>query len=103
FFLFTAVEEFGPGFSGRDRIEDFDAIDVIDLSRLDADTTQGGDQAFTFIGQSGFSGTAGELRIAPQAINDYTLVLGDIDGDSRPDFQLELAGLQFLEAQSFTL
>ncbi|MEM0942661.1 MAG: Ig-like domain-containing protein, partial [Pseudomonadota bacterium] len=103
FFLFTSVEEFGPGFTRRDRIEDFDAIDVIDLSRLDADTMQGGDQAFTFIGQSGFSGAAGELRIAPQAVNDYTLVLGDIDGDSRPDFQLELAGLQFLEAQSFTL
>ncbi|MDB5695138.1 MAG: hypothetical protein JWN21_681, partial [Sphingomonas bacterium] len=46
----------------RDGIQDFNAGDVIDLSRIDANVLIDGDQAFSFIGSNTFSGTAGELR-----------------------------------------
>ncbi|HEX8483325.1 MAG TPA: Calx-beta domain-containing protein, partial [Allosphingosinicella sp.] len=46
----------------RDGIQDFNAGDLIDLSRIDANTLVAGDQAFNFVGNAAFSGTAGELR-----------------------------------------
>jgi Ca2+-binding RTX toxin-like protein len=46
----------------RDGIQDFNAGDLIDLSRIDANTLVEGNQAFSFIGNAAFSGTAGELR-----------------------------------------
>ena len=37
-----------PG-SGRDLIADYEDVDIIDLSGIDADTTRPGDQAFRWI------------------------------------------------------
>src|SRR5439155_22873217 len=56
--------------ANTDRITDFTAGDKIDLSQIDADTTQAGDQAFNFIGSNAFDGQAGELRAVFDAVHN---------------------------------
>ncbi|PZQ51589.1 MAG: hypothetical protein DI556_05380 [Rhodovulum sulfidophilum] len=69
----------------RDTIVDFErGVDLIDLSRLDADTTRSGHQGFDFIGGAAFSGAAGELR------NAHGVLSGDLDGDGRAEFQVDV-------------
>ena len=75
----------------RDSIQDFNAGDKIDLSRIDADILTAGDQAFSFIGNAAFSNKAGELRYENISLGGTTwLVQGDIDGDSVSDFEVVL-------------
>ncbi|HEX8481469.1 MAG TPA: calcium-binding protein [Allosphingosinicella sp.] len=88
-----------------DHILDFTAgADKIDLSRIDANSQAGGDQAFTWIGSNGFSGTAGELR-AENLNNAGWFIEGDTDGNGSADFviMLTLAGPTPLSAGDFFL
>ena len=72
---------------GEDVITDFRrGQDKIDLSGLDA-VDGGGDDAFTWVGSSAFSNTAGELRSYSQG-GDHFLA-GDVDGDGVADFLIE--------------
>ena len=86
-FVFDDIAESVVG-GQRDRINDFSqGVDTIDISGIDA-IDGGGDDAFTFIGLSDFSGAAGEVnyRFAPSR----TIVEGDVDGDGVADFNIEL-------------
>jgi serralysin len=62
--------------------------DRVDLSAIDADTMTAGNQAFTFIGAAGFSGTAGELRFLH--VQGPDSIQGDVDGDGHADFRIDL-------------
>ncbi|MEA3065099.1 MAG: hypothetical protein QOJ27_1545 [Sphingomonadales bacterium] len=73
----------------RDGIQDFTLGDLIDLSRIDADTTLAGDQAFTFIGSAGFHNIAGELRFENiSAGGPIWMIQGDTDGLNGADFEV---------------
>ncbi|HEX8194279.1 MAG TPA: FG-GAP-like repeat-containing protein [Allosphingosinicella sp.] len=75
----------------RDGIQDFNAGDLVDLSRIDANTLEDGDQAFSFIGNAAFSNTAGELRFENISLGGPVwLVQGDTDGNGVSDFELVL-------------
>ena len=79
--------------SKTDLIGDFKVgVDKIDLSRIDANTLAGGDQAFTFIGSNAFSGTgassAGELRTFQNG--SYWWIEGDTNGDGTADLVIAL-------------
>ncbi|HEX8450036.1 MAG TPA: hypothetical protein VF652_10645, partial [Allosphingosinicella sp.] len=75
----------------RDGIQDFNAGDLIDLSRIDANVLVDGDQAFSFIGNALFSGTAGELRFENYSNGGTVwLVQGDVDGNGFSDFEVIL-------------
>jgi Cadherin-like domain/SdrD B-like domain/Bacterial cadherin-like domain/RTX calcium-binding nonapeptide repeat (4 copies) len=75
----------------RDGIQDFNAGDLIDLSRIDANTLLGGNQAFNFIGSAAFSNTAGELRFENISLGGpIWLVQGDVDGNGVSDFEVVL-------------
>jgi Ca2+-binding RTX toxin-like protein len=91
------------GHDYADRISDFSAADgdKIDLTRIDADTATAGNQDFHFIGESDFSGVAGELRIfhdpqddsAPGSSTiDHWLVEGDTNGDGIADLIAQVSG-----------
>jgi serralysin len=85
--------------SQRDVIDDFrpeSEDDVIDLRSIDADTGRSGNNAFTFIGKSAFSGEAGELRYSG------TIISGDVNGDGRADFEID-AGLTRYYSSDFLL
>jgi Ca2+-binding RTX toxin-like protein len=75
----------------RDGIQDFTLGDVIDLSRIDADSVTSGDQAFTFIGNAAFSNVAGQLRFENISLGGpIWLVQGDTDGNGVSDFEVVL-------------
>jgi hypothetical protein len=78
--------------TSTDHILDFTLGDIIDLSRIDADTTKAGDQAFTFMnGANSFTGNghAGELIAVNNGGGVWT-VSGDVNGDGVADFQLSV-------------
>jgi len=99
-FVFNAVDESGLTKATRDVIRDFNQGDgdVVDLSGIDAGT---GDQAFRFVGTSGFSSVVGEVRFFQTASN--TIVQGDVDGDGIEDFEILLNGLINLTSVDFVL
>ena len=102
-FDFNKVSDSAPGLS-HDRIRDFTkGTDHIDLSGIDAiaGVAGSGNDAFHFIGVSGFSHTAGELRAF--ASGGHTMIKGDVDGDGVADLQIELLTSVVLAAGDFML
>jgi serralysin len=70
--------------ASADHIVDFGSNDRIELTAIDADTTQAGDQAFTFIGDAAFT-AAGQLRTHFDAGTGLWSIEGDVNGDGNPD------------------
>ncbi|MFG1480818.1 calcium-binding protein [Xanthobacter sp. V4C-4] len=98
--LFVYVDLADSTATATDVLADFSAAagDRIDLSRLDANTAGGtSDDAFTFIGRSTFSGTAGELRA------NGSFVQADTDGDRIADLTIRVTGGGALTASAFVL
>jgi Ca2+-binding RTX toxin-like protein len=83
--------------TGRDVVFDFSSAqgDRIDLSTIDANTLLASDQAFSYIGASAFSSSAGELRFAGG------LVSGDVNGDGVADLEIQLVGVASLAQRGF--
>ena len=75
--------------------------DLIDLSAIDANANNDGNQAFNYIGNAKFSGAARELRAFKDG--DDMRVAGDVDGDGTADFQIQVEGLSGLGADDFIL
>ena len=99
-FDFDAADEIGKKKGFLDIVTDFrTGEDRIDLSTIDANGSKKGDKAFKFLSPEGSSFThkAGQL-VWDQVdktgtANDVTFVKGDIDGNGRADFQIQLTGL----------
>lgn len=107
-FDFNRPSETSASATGRDRITDFvSGVDDIDVSTIDAKTTVGGYQAFTWIGTAAFSGAAGQLRYVKTdvagAANDKVTVYGDVNGDRTADFSIELTGIRAVTSGDFIL
>ena len=96
--MFAKISDSGPGAANHDTITDFvSGEDRIDLASIDANTTVKGDQAFSYIGSSSFSGVAGELRFA------NSVLASDINGDGVADFEISMTGVQSLAHYDFLL
>ncbi len=109
-FDFNATTETGKTASTRDIITDFaHGTDKIDLSTIDGNGSASGNGKFKFVAAEGaaFTGVRGQLiwdqKNAAGVTNDKTIVFGDIDGDRRADFTIELTGLKALTANDFVL
>lgn len=102
-FVFRSVKELGTSKAATDTIFDFSRAekDVIDLSAIDANLKKAGDQAFTFIGTTKFSHSAGELRYEKAKADTY--IYGDINGDGKADFVLHLDAALSLKAGDILL
>ena len=105
----TATESSGANI---DTISDFSGEnapggDVIDLLSIDANTVQGGNQAFNFIGTAAFgtgNANAGQLRYELDVANNMTIIQGNTNGTPGTiEFELHLTGLHNLAAQDFIL
>ena len=88
--------------AGSDAILDLGAGDLIDLSALDAIAGTSANEAFTFVGEAAFSGTAGELRVQTGTGGTST-VMGDANGDGIADFQLSVTHAGTLTVDYFVL
>lgn len=101
-FVFEAVEDSTVAASGRDLIRGFKSgEDKIDLSAIDADTGKKGVQSFDLVDGTKFSKTAGELIVKVQG--SHTFVMGDVDGDGKADFSIDLIGKKALADSDFLL
>lgn len=102
-FIYSSISESGVPSTTRDWIRDFSVSDGdrIDLSRIDANTAAAGNQAFTFIGSSNFSGVSGQLRSVVAGSN--TLIYGDVDGDKVADFSILVSGTPAFTSAQFIL
>jgi Ca2+-binding RTX toxin-like protein len=75
-----------------DLVRDLQGQDTIDLSRIDADTTTAGDQAFVLVDT--FTGTAGEASFRHQEGGFVSRLALDTDGDGGADIVIIAAGDQ---------
>jgi Ca2+-binding RTX toxin-like protein len=107
-YVFNAVNEIGKA-SARDVIKDFTHLsDDINLAAIDANGAAAG-HSFTFLAKKGaaFTGAKGQLHWFQEnpagTAKDKTIVEGDLNGDRRADFQIELTGLKVLTAADFVL
>lgn len=102
-FVFNALHDSGRSEAKRDVVSDFSRFqgDKIDLTALDANQLRVGDQAFTFIGATKFSGQAGELRF--QSKDTVTVIAADVDGDGTADFSLAVSKVIEFTTSDFIL
>lgn len=102
-FIFLTLSDSKPSASGRDVIFDFirKQGDIIDLSAIDANSGRNGDQDFVLMGETAFTGKAGQLRYHHN--NGDTVVLADTNGDKKADFSLQLEGELNLVSGDFSL
>ena len=102
-FDYNAISE--SSFGGPvDQIADFVmGQDKIDVTTIDADTGLAGDQNFTFLGSSAFTGVAGQLRFENSLGDNLTHIFGDIDGNGIADFEVTLTGTYTLTSTNFIL
>ena len=106
--LINGVFNAAQGSGLRDIVTDFTrGQDKLNLSTIDANTKIGGNQAFAWRGTGNFTGVAGQLieRLYNPAgtAGDKSIVYGDVNGDGKADFQIELTGLKVLGVNDFAL
>ena len=100
-FVFELASDSLKGLGNRDVITGFErSIDKLDLSQIDAKAGPVGNQAFTFIGERGFS-AEGQVRAFFEG--DNTVVALNTTGNSGAEAQIQLAGLIDLAAIDFIL
>jgi hypothetical protein len=117
-FDFDARNETGKTASTRDVIGDFKhKQDHIDLKDIDANAKKHGDQAFKFIGSQDFHHVKGELHYfsivksgdfadhknGSVTNRDKVIIEGDINGDGKADFQIELSHYTTIAKSDFVL
>lgn len=93
-FIFQSIKDSAVG-DKRDVITDFSQAnhEKIDVSGIPID----GVDSFDFIGTHAFSGTAGELRFKNEVLS------GDVDGDGKADFQVQVDDHNSLDKGDFIL
>ncbi len=102
-FFYRALGDSTIAKAGQDNILDFSQSDGdrIKLSDIDAKVTASGNNQFTFIGNTAFSGTEGELRYVKYVTETY--VYGDVNGDRKVDFAIHFVGAITFVAGDFAL
>ena len=75
-----------PG-SRRDVIADYEDVDIVDLSGIDADTTRPGDQAFRWVDEDPLTGAA---QIGYVVRGNSAIIRASVDGDAAVEFELRV-------------
>ena len=102
-FVWTSTAETGHDADQADIVgADFNHAlgDLIALNPIDANTTIGGDQAFTFIGTAGFT-AAGQINYFTNGSDTYILLNTDADADH--EAAIRVLGVHTVDASWFVL
>ncbi|MDB5562112.1 MAG: hypothetical protein JWN11_1530 [Hyphomicrobiales bacterium] len=105
-FVFNSVAEMGKTVDTRDIVTDFvHGTDKIDLSAIDANASNSGNNAFTFIAADNtvFDHSKGVVAWHTDTAHNQTIVQGDMNGDGVHDFEIALTGIVHLTASDFIL
>ena len=112
-FIFEKASDIGKAVGKRDVIEDFklgtfNGSDKIDLSRIDAKKGTAKNDKFSFNAEEGadFTGRKGELIWESDRVGGgfyAALIKGDLNGDRKADFVLEVTGSMDMFARDFIL
>ena len=99
---------FGAGDSGMgalaDTIQDFaTGTDDINLSAIDANTSASGDQPFSFVAVASSATVANSITWHYDAVNNRTIIHGDVNGNTTADFEIILLGNISLVSGDFAL
>lgn len=75
-------------------IHDYAFNDTVDLSAIDANWNQAGNQAFRYLGEGDFTGRAGEVvvRFLGEGMDQHTRYYLDVDGNGLADMTVTLDG-----------
>jgi serralysin len=87
-FVFLAVTDSVR--KAPDLIVDLTDDDRIDLSAIDADATQAGNQAFELVAR--FTGEAGQAYLRWNGIREVTELRADVNGDGKPELLVYIEG-----------
>jgi hypothetical protein len=87
-----------------DTVLGFEPGDRLDLSTIDANLGSSGDQAFQIISGGGFT-AAGQLAFSfvSNDDGDFTVIQGNVDGDTGADFQIQVEGHHAISSANTTL
>ncbi|HEV7257266.1 MAG TPA: peroxidase family protein [Bosea sp. (in: a-proteobacteria)] len=87
-----------------DTILDFEPGDRLDVSGIDANSAVAGNQSFTLIPGTAFTGP-GQLMVSYETRDgvDYTIVSGNISGADGEEFRIDLKGSHNLNGGNFSL
>lgn len=102
-FVFRAVADSLPGPDTRDVITDFQPGDKIDLSNIDADLMDSGNQDFELVTDKLNFTEAGQVRLRYEEFEDeeHTIVSANTDDDDDAEFEVDLAGRHDLTKSDF--
>jgi Ca2+-binding RTX toxin-like protein len=99
-FVFTSTADSVVG-TNCDVITEWQIADIIDVARIDANTSAGGNQDFTFIGLGAANLTVREGQLKYYQSGGNTFVVGNTTADNRADFQIQISGLHTLTSADF--
>ena len=105
-FKFVSADDSSANSIFSDTIWDFcrEEGDKIDLSQIDANTKQSGDQAFIFNESSNVWYWPSKFETGKLYFNKLTEMLGaDVNGDNKADFMINVKGMSSLQASDFDL
>jgi Ca2+-binding RTX toxin-like protein len=80
-------------------INDLEASDIIDLAGIDANTSIGGNQDFTFLGLGAADLTVGQGQLKYYQYGGTTYLVGNATADNQADFQIQINGLYNVPAE----
>jgi Ca2+-binding RTX toxin-like protein len=90
-FVFTSTADSVVG-ANPDVITDWESSDIIDLAAIDANTSNAGDQDFTFLGLGAADLTVGQGQLKYYQSGGNTYVVGNTTADNQADFQIQIIG-----------
>jgi Ca2+-binding RTX toxin-like protein len=102
-YVYLSITDSGKTRATRDVISTFvSGSDKINLSGIDANTATKVDDPFHLLARNtGFTKAAGELRVVDEV--GHSIIQGDVNGDGKADFTIDVVGTVTIASGDFVL